>query len=179
MKYPPVVIVDEHDNEIGTATLAVAWQKGLYHRGSSVFIIDDRNRMLLQLRGSQVGIYPNRWDQAAGGHVDKGHSYEETAVQELAEELGIKNIPLTTLGTFVSKDRLDDARINNQFERVFLARVSHDIELKPEQSEISKLQWFTAAELAAEIEKNPGTFTPGLLYALRTYLPEFIQTKTV
>jgi len=76
IKYPPVVIVDENDNEIGTAMLADAWRQGLYHRVVAIFIIDNQGRMLLQLRSPDVKVYPNRWNQAAGGHVDEGQSYE-------------------------------------------------------------------------------------------------------
>jgi isopentenyl-diphosphate delta-isomerase len=131
--------------------------------------------MLLQFRGSQVGIYPNRWDQAAGGHVDEGQTYDQTAVNELAEELGIENVELTTLGTFRSNETLDNHQINNQFERSYLVRVPHDIKLKPEPAEISELRWFTPHELAAEIAQHPENFTPGFLYALRKYLPEFLK----
>lgn len=63
--YPPVVVVDENDNEIGSAPLAEVWKKGLYHRIVSVFVQDDKGRMLLQKRGADAKIYPNCWDQAA------------------------------------------------------------------------------------------------------------------
>lgn len=61
-KYPPVVVVDKNDNEIGTAPLAEVWRKGLYHRIVSVFLVDDDGRMLLQRRAPGVRIYPNAWD---------------------------------------------------------------------------------------------------------------------
>ena len=169
--YPPVVVVDEHDNEIGTAMLAEVWQKGLYHRVVAVYIEDDQGRMLVQLRGPQVKIYPNCWDQAAGGHVDEGYSYEQTAVNELGEELGLHNVALELLGTFRSNEKLDDDRINNVFERVYVAHVAHDIILKPQPDEVSELRWFTPAELKVSITKHPKQFTPGLLYGLHEYFP--------
>jgi isopentenyldiphosphate isomerase len=127
--YPPVVVVDENDNEIGSAPLAEVWQKGLYHRIVAVFIEDDQGRMLLQLRGPNVSVYPNCWDQAAGGHVDEGQSYDQAAINELAEEIGLHNVALTTLGTYRSS-RQDGECIINQFERVYLVRVPHDVVLQ-------------------------------------------------
>jgi isopentenyl-diphosphate delta-isomerase len=171
MAYPPVVIVDGNDNEIGSAPLAEVWQKGLYHRIVSVFVQDDQERMLLQLRGSKVKIYPNRWDQAAGGHVDKGQTYDQAAANELAEEIGLDGVTLRMLGTFRSSNKLDDGRIINQFERVYVAQVQHSVVLKPDADEVSKLQWFTRAELKAQVAKHPEAFTPGLLYGLREYFP--------
>lgn len=172
-QYPPVVVVDENDNEIGSAMLADVWAKGLHHRVVSVFVIDEQGRMLLQLRSPHVKIYPNCWDQAAGGHVDEGFNYEQSALNELTEELGLDNIALETLGTFRANNRFEDGRIINQFERVFLARVPHNAKLKPELDEVSKLRWFTPSGLKSEIARNPQKFTPGLLYGLQTYFPDF------
>jgi len=173
-KYPPVVVVDENDNEIGVAPLAEVWQNGLYHRIVSIFVVDEQKRMLLQLRGPEVKVYPNCWDQAAGGHVDEGFSYDKAAASELGEELGIYNVILTPLGTFSSNDKLDDGRIINQFERVYLAQVQYDVTLKLELDEVSKIQWFTPAELKSEIAQHSEKFTPGLLYVLREYFPSFV-----
>jgi len=57
---------------------------------------------------------------------------------------------------------------------VYVAQVPHDVVLRPEASEVSKLQWFTAAELKARIAKHPEAFTPGLLYGLREYFPALV-----
>src|ERR1700761_8079350 len=97
--YPPVVVVDENDNEVGSAMLADVWQKGLYHRVVSIYVLDEQGSMLLQFRTPTVKIYPSCWDPAAGGHVDEGCSYDQAATAELAEELGLRNISLKTLGT--------------------------------------------------------------------------------
>lgn len=174
-KFPPVVVVDENDNEVGSAALSDVWQRGLYHRIVSIFVEDSRGRMLLQLRGPGVKIYPNCWDQAAGGHVDAGSNYDQTAANELAEELGLHDIALSPLGTFRSNETLKDGRIINQFERTYVARVPHNISLKLELEEVSKVQWFAPAELKSHIAQHPEMFTPGLLYALRKYFPAFVR----
>jgi isopentenyl-diphosphate delta-isomerase len=173
--YPPVVVVDENDNEVGSATLTEVWQKGLYHRIVSIFVQDDQGRMLLQLRSPQVAVYPNCWDQAAGGHVDSGQSYEQAAHNELAEELGLHGVVCKMLGTFRSNNTFDDGRIINQFERVYIVQVAHDVVLQSEAKEITQLHWFTVAELRMQVAKHPETFTPGLLYGLREYFPTILS----
>ncbi len=172
-KYPPVVVVDGNDNEIGSATLADVWQKGLYHRVVSNYVQDRQGRMLLQFRAPSVKVYPNCWDPAAGGHVDAGQTYDQAAAAELAEELGLYGVALKGLGTFRANNTLDDGRIVNQFERVYLAQVPYDVVLKPEAEEISKLQWFTSVELKTQIIQHPDNFTPGLLQGLAKYFPEY------
>jgi isopentenyldiphosphate isomerase len=164
--------VDENDNEIGVAMLPEVWQKGLYHRIVAVFVFDDRGRMLLQLRGPDVKAYPNHWDQAAGGHVDEGQSYQDAAMNELAEELGLEGITLAVMGTHRTNDK-DGERIVNQFERVYKAEIHHDTTLKPELSELTELRWFTSEEFKQLRTDQPDTFTPGLLYDMDYYFPEF------
>ncbi len=172
IKYPPVIVVDENDVEVGTAYLKDVWQKGLYHRIASVFIVDEQGRMLLQLRSPDVKAYPNCWDQAAGGHVDVSQTYETTATDEVAEELGLHNLELSVLGTYRSNNR-EGTQIINQFERVFKAQIHSGAILKPEQGEVSDLQWFTPSELKVLLAKQRQNFTPGLLYDLAHYFPEF------
>lgn len=176
-QYPPVVIVDENDNETGSAMLTEAWRKGLYHRVVLIFVVDDRGRMLLQLRGPGVGIDPNRWDQAAGGHVDEGFSYDQAAALEVAEELGLHDASLTLLGTLRSTGQYNDRTVN-RFERAYLVRVPHDAVLKHQEDEISKLQWFTPAELSALTANHPEDCRIGMLHALQAYFPEFVANSS-
>lgn len=104
--------------------------------------------------------------------MDEGCSYEQTALHELSEELGVHDAPLETLGTFRSNATLDDGRIINQFEHAYLARVPHGTALQPDPEEVSGVQWFTPAELKAQIARRPEAYTPGLLQALRMYFPD-------
>jgi isopentenyldiphosphate isomerase len=175
-KYPPVMIVDESDNEIGSAALTTeVWPKGLYHRVATVFIQDFDGNILLQLRGNDVAVFPNLWDQAVGGHVEAGSSYKETAIKEMAEETGLKAIELKVLGTFKTNIKLGDDFIINQFERAYLGKVQGNTKLRPEPDEVRKLQWFKPSELKQLISKNPENFAPGLLYALKSF-PELWST---
>ena len=148
-------------------------KKGLYHRIASVFVQDDTGRMLLQLRGPDVKVYPNRWDQAAGGHVDKDSSYDRTAAAEVEEELGLRDVSLRPLATY-RYNQQDGDHIINQFVRVYVAQVPHDIVLHREVAEVTKLQWFTPAELQAKVVQDSEAFTPGFLHELREYFPDFI-----
>lgn len=173
-KYPPVVVVDENDNETGSAMLAEVWEKGLYHRIVVIFVFDDYGRMLLQLRSPHVGVNPNLWDQAVGGHVDDGYTYDQAAALEVEEEIGLANVPLTTVGTHRSSRR-DGDRTFNQFVRVYSARIPHDAKLQPQPEEVSKLQWFTPAEFKAEITRHPEAFTPNLYHEIEMYFPDFLM----
>lgn len=63
-------------------------------KGSGIIIIDDRGRVLLQLRGKEQGVrFPDHWN-LIGGSGNPGESPEETLRREIKEELGI------TIGAF-------------------------------------------------------------------------------
>src|SRR6185369_12199563 len=94
MAHPPVVVVDEHDREIGAAMLAEVWEKGLYHRIVHVIAEDEQGRVLLQHRAANARLWPNCWDHSAGGHVDEGYTYKQAAKAEVAEELGLHDVAL-------------------------------------------------------------------------------------
>lgn len=168
MAYPPVVVVDEQDNVIGNAPLAEVLEKGLYHRIVSVHVQDEGGAMLLQLRSPHVRLYPNSWDQAAGGHVDEGHTYESAALAELEEELGITDVPLRIVDTYRYRGKEGEASIN-QFVRVYLVTVSRDSQIHIEPKEITTVQWFTLDELRMLVHEQPEHFTPGYLQELRSY----------
>ena len=87
---------------------------------------------------------------------------------------GLSGVVLKELGTFRFNHKFDDGRIVNQFERIFLVKVPHDIKLVPDKEELAELKWFTASELKEKIVEMPEMFTPVLRYALNRFFPYFV-----
>ena len=84
-------VVDENDNVIGQATRGeVHSNKKLIHRSIGVIVFNEKGEIFLQQRSSTKDTDPLKWTISASGHVELGHTYEETAQRELVEELGIK-----------------------------------------------------------------------------------------
>jgi isopentenyldiphosphate isomerase len=88
-----VVIVDEHDEEIGTMPRSEAHQKGLFHRIAMIYVENAEGEILVQVRKKNGML-----DHSSAGHVDPGESYADAARRELAEELGITGVQLMRLG---------------------------------------------------------------------------------
>lgn len=59
-----------------------------YHRSAFLFIFNSKNEIVLQQRCKSKSVGAGKWDMH-GGHQVAGHTIEQTARQELAEELGI------------------------------------------------------------------------------------------
>lgn len=84
-----VVIVDENNSEIGTATRFEMRRQNLIHRASYILVFNSSGALFVQKRTKTKDIYPGYYDIAAGGVVQADETYEESANRELQEELGI------------------------------------------------------------------------------------------
>ena len=85
-------ILDENGNLTGQTMQKgdkKVWQKGIYHQGADVWIINSENKILIQKRSSQKKLQPNVWAMT-GGSVIKGETSLETLKRETFEELGIE-----------------------------------------------------------------------------------------
>lgn len=91
--HPPndelVAIVDINNNFTGQATRQEMRRLNLIHRATYILVFNNRGELFVQKRTKSKDIYPGFLDVAAGGVVQAGESYEESAHRELLEELGI------------------------------------------------------------------------------------------
>lgn len=90
-----VAIVDEHNNVIGSAPRREMRIRKLPHRSTYIFVFNSQGELFVQKRTMTKDIYPGYYDPCTGGVVLHGESYELSATRELAEEVGIRDVPLT------------------------------------------------------------------------------------
>src|SRR5215475_15086358 len=95
-----VVIVDEHNKVVGAVPRREMRAKNLPHRSTYILVFNSQGALYVQKRTMTKDVFPGYYDPASGGVVLAGESYEESARRELAEELGIQDVPLRPLFTF-------------------------------------------------------------------------------
>jgi len=83
-------IVDEDGKIIGVETRENIHNQGLLHREIHVWFYTPKGEIIFQHREKDKDTYPDLLDATVGGHVEIGFDYENTALQELSEETGIK-----------------------------------------------------------------------------------------
>jgi isopentenyldiphosphate isomerase len=84
-------LVDEGNRPVGVVRRGDCHgNPALAHRAVHVFVKNGRGEYFLQKRSGRKRIQPGRWDTSVGGHVLAGETYENAAVTELHEELGIR-----------------------------------------------------------------------------------------
>ncbi len=156
-----VVIVDDDNNIVGAAPRREMRAKCLPHRSTYILVFNSQGELYVQKRTSTKDVFPGYYDPATGGVVLAGESYEEGASRELAEELGIHDVPLTPLFTFYFAD--ERTRV---WGRVFTCVYDGAMVLQPE--EVESGEFVPPAEVLRRAQTAP--YTPDGLYVLRRYL---------
>jgi isopentenyl-diphosphate delta-isomerase len=165
----PILIVDEHDKPVGSASKQEAWDKGLWHRIVRITLEDGKGNVLLQHRTPTKDIYPNCWDNSAAGHVDAGEEYETAAYRELHEELGLQGIVLEEVGAYTDKHVWHGLKMN-RFVKVYKAVVGSDTAPKtPEPDKIDDVRWFTIADAKKMVQDDPDHVTDGLAQVMTKF----------
>jgi 16S rRNA (adenine1518-N6/adenine1519-N6)-dimethyltransferase len=163
----PIQIVDDNDNPISTNTKQEAWDKGLRHRIVRVMIENDAGEILLQHRSPTKDIFPNCWCNSAAGHVDAGESYDQAAVRELREELGLSGIKLKKVGIYESDETWKGHRLK-RFTTVYKAS-SNQAPQKLEIGKVDDARWFKLEAIKKMIRREPDTVSDGLRQVIERY----------
>ncbi|MFE3943405.1 NUDIX hydrolase [Streptomyces sp. NPDC059118] len=86
-------IVDENDVVVGQAPRGEATARGLRHRCAFIEVRDAQGRLFVHRRTPGKLLFPSRYDMFVGGVVGAGESYDEAALREAEEELGVSGLP--------------------------------------------------------------------------------------
>src|SRR3954465_4714812 len=84
-----VILIEEHDREIGWMEKIEAHQKAMLHRAFSVFILNSKGEMLLHQRSLKKYHCGGLWTNACCSHPRSGELTLDAATRRLKEEMGI------------------------------------------------------------------------------------------
>ncbi|MBI4154455.1 NUDIX domain-containing protein [Candidatus Woesearchaeota archaeon] len=152
-------VVNANDNVIGRASREECHSKGLLHRGSYILIFNSKGQLLMQKRGMKKDLYRGLWDGSASGHVESGSTYEETALKELKEELGIE-----TELKFICKYRTGEGK-DREIDAIFVG--THNGPFRLNRDEVERIKFYSPERIKEMIKREPGKFTDALPGALR------------
>jgi len=160
-----VVLVDERDRPLGTLPkLAAHRDGGRLHRAFSVFLFDERDRMLLQQRAAGKYHFPLLWTNACCGHPRPGEDVVEGARRRVREELGVE-VRLRRAFAFVYRaDDLATGLSEREFDHVLTGRLESEPEAAPE--EVADLERRAPDELLQDVAARPDRYTPWFRQAL-------------
>ena len=156
-----VAIVDIDNNLVGAVPRHEMRSRGLVHRATYILVFNGRGDIFIQERTKCKDIYPGYLDVATGGVVLAGETYEESAERELAEELGVRGVPLKSHFDFFHRDNL-----NQVWGRVFSC--TYDGLMSLQKEEVAD-GFFMPVNKALDLAQTR-PFTPDGLLVLHRYL---------
>lgn len=163
-----VILVNEHDQEIGLMEKVEAHRKGLLHRAFSVFVFNNKNELLLQQRALTKYHSGGLWTNTCCSHQRKGESNSDAAIRRLQEEMGF-SCKLAPVFSFIYKEVLDNELTEHEFDHVFVGFCeAHPL---PNPEEVMDTKWVTLEWLENDLKNNPDAYTAWLQIIFRESLP--------
>lgn len=86
-------VVDAHDEIVGQARRAEVYARGLLHRCVFIQARNARGEVFVHRRTASKLVFPSMYDMFVGGVVGAGETYDDAALREAEEELGVSGLP--------------------------------------------------------------------------------------
>ena len=157
-----VVLVDEENNQIGTASKdTVHTTNTPLHRGFSLFLFNSKNEVLLTKRSKHKKTFPGVWTNTVCGHPAPGESADDAAFRRLNLELGFRNEDVRDIKEVAPyRYRFADANgiVENEICPILVAHT--DVDPKPRQDEVEEWKWVGWEDFLEDIKNNPQGYSP-------------------
>ncbi|MFL6798280.1 MAG: isopentenyl-diphosphate Delta-isomerase [Xanthobacteraceae bacterium] len=151
-----LILVDEKNRATGAAGKTAVHRQGLLHRAFSIFIVDERGRLVLQQRNPQKYHSGGLWANSCCGHPRPGERTLAAAQRRLDEELGV-SCPLS-FGFFSRyRTELDNGMHENEFVYVYFGKLAG--EPRPHPAEVAEVDFVSCDEIGQRISRDPDAFT--------------------
>ena len=147
-------IYDKKNNPLGeTKKRSEVHRDGDWHRTSHIYLVNNQGQFLVHLRSPLKDIKPNCWDTRFGGHVTAGKTYQETALEETKQELGLKvQASDLRLGPLVRQDDKTNKEFSQSYFYFFNDSIS---KLHFDDNEVVKVKWMSQDEIIKAMSKEP------------------------
>ncbi|MFM7724322.1 MAG: isopentenyl-diphosphate Delta-isomerase [Bacteroidota bacterium] len=151
-----VILVNKHDEEIGTMEKMEAHLQGMLHRAFSVLIFNSQRKLLIHRRAFGKYHSEGLWTNTCCSHPFPGEDLVEAANRRLREEMGMKT-SLAPLFSFIYRAELENDLVEHELDHVLIGFTDDQPRANPD--EVSDYKWMAMYEIEEDIEKNPGNYT--------------------
>ncbi len=162
-----VILVNEKDEWQGTMEKMQAHKEGVLHRAFSVFVLNEKNEMLLQRRAMHKYHSPGLWSNTCCSHPMPGESTLAAAHRRLQEEMGF-DCDLVAAFEFRYSSPVGNGLIENEYDHIYIGAYNDEITINAEEA--SEYEYMPLHVVEEKIKQQPNNFTTWF----KLVLPQFI-----
>lgn len=156
MKEENVILVNEKDEQIGLMPKLEAHEKAVLHRAFSVFILNDKNEIMLQQRATHKYHSPLLWTNTCCSHQREGETNVAAGNRRLFEEMGFST-ELKDLFHFIYKAPFDNGLTEHELDHVMIGYYNGEPQINPD--EVASWKWMAIDDVKSDMAANPGIYT--------------------
>lgn len=156
MKEENVILVNQNDEQIGLMPKMEAHEKAVLHRAFSVFVLNDKNEIMLQQRASQKYHSPLLWTNTCCSHQRNGETNIQAGSRRLYEEMGFET-GLKELFHFIYKAPFDNGLTEHELDHVMIGYYNEEPKINPD--EVESWKWMSIEDVAKDIQLQPEIYT--------------------
>lgn len=157
-----IILVNEADEQTGTAEKMEAHYKALLHRAFSVFIFNEKGEMLLQQRALRKYHSAGLWTNACCSHPKPGEETINGAKRRLQEELGF-SVDIKKSFDFIYTASFDNGLTENEFDHVYTG--VYDGVIKPNPDEVMDYCYKSMEDIKNDLLVTPHLYTAWFIIA--------------
>tara|TARA_Y100000815_G_C13341812_1_gene500287 strand:- start:1741 stop:2340 length:600 start_codon:yes stop_codon:yes gene_type:complete len=156
MSEEKVILVDTNDEAIGLMEKMAAHEQALLHRAFSVFVLNDKNEVMLQQRAAQKYHSPLLWTNTCCSHQRPGESNILAGKRRLMEEMGFVT-DLKELFHFIYKAPFDNGLTEHELDHVMIGRYNDEPVINKE--EVEDWKWMKIEDIKDDMTAHPERYT--------------------
>jgi isopentenyl-diphosphate delta-isomerase len=153
---PEVILVNEHDEELGSMEKLEAHIQGKLHRAFSVLVFNARQELLLQRRAFGKYHSEGLWTNTCCSHPQPGETLLHAAHRRLNEEMGL-HTELQAKFYFIYRAELDNNLIEHELDHVLIGFSQEEPNIN--EDEVLEYKWMALSEIEKDIAANPSNYT--------------------
>lgn len=156
MEEEKVILVNELDEQIGLMPKLEAHEKAILHRAFSVFVLNEKNEIMLQQRAHQKYHSPLLWTNTCCSHQREGETNIQAGSRRLFEEMGF-NTELKELFHFIYKAPFDNGLTEHELDHVMIGYYNGEPMINTE--EVEDWKWMKIEDVKSDMYLNPVKYT--------------------
>lgn len=156
MKEENVILVNRNDEQIGLMPKLEAHEKAVLHRAFSVFVLNDKNEIMLQQRAQHKYHSPLLWTNTCCSHQRDGETNIQAGSRRLHEEMGF-GTELKELFHFIYKAPFDNGLTEHELDHVMIGYYNDAPKINTD--EVENWKWMDIEDVKNDMQLHPEIYT--------------------